>query len=788
MSYATCDTALRSPLCRLADMLVTLGQLARFRTVRNLLAQRDLGRRLTCCWLLALGLVGLASAGATGLTFVLAASHRDHGAVINDAGSQRTRAHRIAAFLTELLAEDPFEVDLARLELERIVARMEEVFRGLVHGDAAPARETPAIAAHYFEGKHALAPRLARFLADTRALLRDVEEGLPADPEAVAALRAEAMGPLLGLLDEAVTLHQAHLRDNVDRLLMASLGVGAALLLLLVAIGLWIFRPMTRALAATVGDLAGLAYADPLTGVANRRAVIEGLARAIEAGRSLAAIAIDLDHFKEANESAGHAGGDALLKAAAERLKATVRAGDIVGRIGGDEFVVFLRDVRSEAELRPIVERIRAVLHEPVPLDGRLLPLGATLGVALCPDDTADPEILLRLADEALVRAKRERRGSIGRATREDALAIEVARDLRTVLDRATFEQPPDGLAALLQPVVRLGDEVEPVLLGFEALARWIHPRLGPISPTLLFGAAADRESAIRLGRLVRRVALSSFATIRERLPEDARLSLNLSPAEVFADGLEEEILADLEATGVPPERLCLEITEEVLLDRVSDRRLTGLASLRERGILLALDDFGTGTSGLAQLLRLPIDLLKIDRCFVGAIEHDGRAREIVRATSVLAGTLGMRVVAEGVESEAQARLLAHLGCAAAQGFLFGRPMGLVELHRWLEERGATAPLSSGSAGRRPRRADPARLVTWSTEAGGTVNGTTSALPDEPRLGGVLLPGGPPAVAAPEQLSAPAERVERGRGAEPSALARTAGQKVAEAFPAPAAR
>ena len=259
MPNATCETAHRSPLSRLAETLVTLGRLARLRTVRNLLAQHDLGRRLTCCWLLALGLVGLASACATALTLLLAASHRDHGAVINDAGSQRTRAQRIAAYLPELLGEDPFEVELARLELSRILGRMEAVFRGLVDGEGPPARRTPALAAYYFEGKHALAPRLARFLADTRAVLRDVEEGLPADSEAVVALREEALGPLLGLLDEAVTLHEAHLRQEVDRLLVASLGVGAALLLLLVAIALWIFRPMTRALAATVGDLAGLA-------------------------------------------------------------------------------------------------------------------------------------------------------------------------------------------------------------------------------------------------------------------------------------------------------------------------------------------------------------------------------------------------------------------------------------------------------------------------------------------------------------------------------------------------
>lgn len=759
--HAACERALRSPLCRLAEMLATLAGLGRLRATGPTLDPRELERRLTCCWVLALALLALGAVAATGLTTFLVVEQRDHGAVIAEAATQRARTQRLAAFLPELSAPDEIEAELARHEVARIADRMEAVFRGLVEGDGAPARRSPALVNHYFEGPHALAPRLARFLSELRALLRDLEEGHPPHAAAVAALRAEALGPLLGLLDEAVTLHEQHMRADVDRLVLASVAIGGLVLLLLLLIGLGIFRPMTRGLAAFVGDLARLAREDPLTGVANRRALVTALERAIAAGRPLAAVAIDLDHFKEANERAGHAGGDALLKATAERLRTNLRTDDIVGRIGGDEFVVFLLGIRREEELRPIVERIRTALHEPVPLEGRLLPLGATLGVAICPEDAGDPELLLRLADEALVRAKRERRGSIGRARREDALAIEVARDLRELLARSAPDRPPEGLEALFQPVVGLRDGAA-ALLGFEALARWTHPRLGPIAPNLLFGAAADRDSVVRLGRLVRRVAFVTFATLRDRLPAGVRVGVNLAPAEVFADGLEETILADLEAAGLPPDQLCLEITEEVLLDRVSDRRLAGLADLRERGVCLVLDDFGTGTSGLAQLLRLPIDILKIDRCFVGSIETDERAREIVRATLALARPLAMKVVAEGVETPAQARLLASLGCDAAQGYLFARPMGLVELRRWLEAHGAPAatPASGGGPLGRPEHAldpdDPA-------EALGQMRGLGGAHLGQLQIDHELVAGHALAVAALGHVAHQGEDLEHAR-------------------------
>ncbi len=701
---------LLSPLCRLSEAIALLARLARIPAVQGLLAERSLARRLTCCWVLALALVAFGAAAGTWLTVDLAAEQRDHATIVGEASSQRARSQRIAAFLPDLARDDPIEAELARLELARIVARTEAVFAAMVDGLDPPAQRTPSLRAHYFEGPLALAPRLARFLTDLRALLRDAEEGLAPEPEAVAALRREALGPLLGLLDEAVTLHEAYARSDVETLVRAGLAVGAAALLLLAAIGLWIFRPMTRALAGSVDRLAGLAYSDPLTGLANRRAMVEELARAIADGRPLAAVAIDLDHFKETNERAGHAGGDALLVAAAERLRAVVRADDIIGRIGGDEFLVFLPGVREAAALTPVVERIRGVLHEPVPWEGRSLPLGATLGMALCPEDARDPEILLRLADEALLRAKRERRGSIARAARTDHALVEAAQELRARREAGAALAPLDGLEAVLQPLVALDGSDPPRPLGFEALARWHHPRLGTLPVALLFAAGADRTAALQLGRLARRSALARFAGLRGLLPPTTRLWVNLSPAEVVDERLAEHLQEDLAAFAVGADELCLEITEDVLLERVSDASLDQLRALHRAGALLALDDFGTGSSGLAQLLRLPFDVLKIDRGFVQALAADRRAQEIVRATLGLARSLGMLVVAEGVEDDRQVELLRTLGCGAAQGFRFARPMDAAELRAWLVAGGRADP-AARPAGARPWARPPAETL-----------------------------------------------------------------------------
>ncbi|WP_426960111.1 putative bifunctional diguanylate cyclase/phosphodiesterase [Muricoccus radiodurans] len=440
------------------------------------------------------------------------------------------------------------------------------------------------------------------------------------------------------------------------------------------------------------------ALSDQLTGLPNRRATVKALSAATADRRPVAIIAVDLDHFKETNDGEGHAAGDALLKAAAIRLRESVRSGDTVGRIGGDEFVVVLMDVEDRRIVAGIAERIREALHRPVPFGSRLLRLGATLGVALAPADADEPEMALRVADEALIRAKRDRRGCIGSACRKDADQILRAASIIRLFDRAMHEDGTvEGAAVQLQPILSLNNAAIPSakVLAVEALARWAHPDIGNVPPAELLSLVGPERAAV-FGRAVRGQALAAFASLMPSGFADARLALNLAASEVAREDMALAVAAQVEQAGLSLHAVEIEITEEVLLDRVSDRVLDQLAALRGRGARLVLDDFGTGNSGLSQLLRLPLDGLKLDKRFVQGLGKDTRAEEIVKATISLAHSLGLRLVAEGVETDLQASMLCALGCDAAQGFLFAAPMHPDALRQWMSGRAFMA--TSGAA------------------------------------------------------------------------------------------
>jgi diguanylate cyclase (GGDEF)-like protein len=445
------------------------------------------------------------------------------------------------------------------------------------------------------------------------------------------------------------------------------------------------------------------ALTDALTGLPNRRAALAALAETIAKPQSVAVIAVDLDYFKEVNDGEGHAAGDVLLRAVAERLLEAVRPDDVVGRIGGDEFVVLLIGIADREVVAGIVERISATLHEPVAYGSRLLRLGATLGVAIAPDDVLEAEMVLRIADEALLRAKKDRRGSVGHANREDA--AQVRRTVAIVRAFDSDSQDSDSLQGVtvhLQPILALGRTPASAskVVAVEALARWGHPEVGEVSPADLFPIIGP-ERALRLGRAVRELALAAFATLLDAGLGNFRLALNLSAAEVSRLDIALQVTEQIERAGLSLRHVELEITEEVLLERVSNRTLDQLAALRGRGARLVLDDFGTGISGLAQLLRLPLDGVKLDKLFVQRLGKDARAEEIVRATVSLAHGLGLEVVAEGVETEQQAAMLRTLGCDAVQGFLFASPMPANLLRQWLHERALAN--TSGVTALKPR-------------------------------------------------------------------------------------
>ncbi|MBX9699685.1 MAG: EAL domain-containing protein [Acetobacteraceae bacterium] len=459
-------------------------------------------------------------------------------------------------------------------------------------------------------------------------------------------------------------------------------------------------------LRRSLQTLRHAALCDTLTGLLNRRALQDGLAAALRRGLPVTAITIDLDHFKEVNDAEGHAAGDALLCAVAQRLRASVRASDLVARLGGDEFAVVLLDLADPVRGEEIAARLCRALHEPVAFGGKLLRMGATIGVAIAPTDAAEPELLLRVADDALLRAKRLGRGRIGRADREDGARLNrVATIVRAVDDvlagvagaapEGTGAEAPAGVGALgvaFQPILPLagagatGQHPE----ALEALARWNHPRTGAVAPDELLALVGPQRAA-RLCDQVRQRALAAFAALRHDGMIRARLALNLAPSEVVSGDIALRIAEQVEAAGLALDAIEIEITEEVLLDRVSSRTLDNLAALRGRGAHLILDDFGTGNSGLSQLLRLPLDAIKLDKRFVQKLGVDSRAEEIVRASISLSRGLNLRVVAEGVETQRQATMLRALGCDAVQGYLFARPMSAPVLDTWLRDWGTVA-------------------------------------------------------------------------------------------------
>ncbi len=430
-------------------------------------------------------------------------------------------------------------------------------------------------------------------------------------------------------------------------------------------------------------ELSHLAHHDPLTGLANRRLLFEQLERRCRAGaRPFYLAVLDLDGFREVNQLLGHEGGDRLLCGFAERLRRAVPAEGMVARLGGDEFVLLL-PAQGEEDGRRMAERLLERVRAPLEVEGRRFELAARIGLAGFPDHAARPDPLLRCADLALQRIKRERRERVGVYAPGVAAELRERRELRRDLERALG----DGeLELVLQPQLRLADGA---LVGAEVLLRWYHRRRErPVPPAVFVPLAEESGLALALDRYVVERALGLWRRLARAGAAPGRLAVNLSATQLrgraFCDWLEERL------RGSEPLPGCLEveITEHAVVERFEEARAV-LGRLHRLGVAIALDDFGTGYASLAYLAELPFDRLKIDRSFIRGAAASRQHQSVVRAILGLGRQLGMEVVAEGVESEWQRAFLCAEGCALGQGYLWARPMAEARYVAWFRERAA---------------------------------------------------------------------------------------------------
>jgi len=415
-----------------------------------------------------------------------------------------------------------------------------------------------------------------------------------------------------------------------------------------------------------------LATHDSLTGLPNRLMFSEMLNHVLAASkrneRKFAVLFIDLDRFKFINDSLGHEAGDALLREVAQRLKGSLRSSDIVARLGGDEFVMLLQDLRGIEQAGRIARKLLSAVIKPIVIHGQECRVTASIGISVYPTDANDEAALMTHADIAMYHAKEEGKNNFqfydGRLETQSLERLALESRLRRALER-------HELSLHYQPKVDLASNA---ITGVEALLRWSSPELGAVSPAKFIPLAEETGLILQLGKWVLRTACEqAVAWQRAGLPA-VRVAVNLSPRQLNDPELVAEVRAVLAQTGLKPDLLELEVTESSVMHNV-ERALEVLGALKAMGVRLAIDDFGTGYSSLAQLKRFPIDTLKVDRSFIRELPNDSEDKAIAEAIIAMGKTLGLTVVAEGVETGEQQAFLRERACDQMQGFYFSRPV-----------------------------------------------------------------------------------------------------------------
>jgi diguanylate cyclase (GGDEF)-like protein len=424
-----------------------------------------------------------------------------------------------------------------------------------------------------------------------------------------------------------------------------------------------------------------IAHHDQLTGLPNRVLFTERLQAAIAdagaGGASVAVLFLDVDRFKNINDSLGHAAGDELLKIVGALCARQLRETDTVARLGGDEFIICLAGIESAEQAAAVARRLLADLAKGFEVGGHTLHANASIGISLYPTDGADAETLIRSADTAMYHAKDDGRGTYHffrpQMTERVKRRLSLEIGLRHALERNEFELH-------FQPVVQLASGR---LLGAEALVRWRHPERGLVSPAEFIPVAEDIGLIVPLGEWVLRQACLQAAKWSRMTGRDPFVAVNLSARQFHNGSLVSTVMSALEEAGLPADQLELEITESILMQQ-SDASARMLRELEQLGTKLAIDDFGTGYSSLGYLKRFPLSTIKIDRTFIRDVCRDSDDRAIVTAIMAMAQSLDLTVTAEGVEKPEQAQLLRELGCEQVQGYLYGKPVEAAEFEKLL--------------------------------------------------------------------------------------------------------
>lgn len=427
--------------------------------------------------------------------------------------------------------------------------------------------------------------------------------------------------------------------------------------------------------------IAHMALHDALTGLPNRVYFANELNRvskaALRDGTKIAVLFLDLDHFKNVNDTLGHSMGDKLLIEVAKRLQSCLRGGDLVARFGGDEFVMVVNQPYDPTAISYLADRMTKAIAMPFDIDGVKVNTSISIGVAIYPDDGLDADRILASADLALYAAKSEGRQTWRAFDQRLQERLHAQRtldqELRHALDRDQFELH-------YQPLVSIVDDG---VLGFEALIRWNHPERGQILPETFIPATEQNRLIIPLTEWVLREATTQLHRWTSTHLGAFKIAINVSPVLLKLGGFVDLFDRCIAETGADPENLVVEITEGTLTDEA--KVIPALSALRDRGATIAIDDFGTGYSSMVRLKALPVDVLKIDRSFLAHVSHDASDAAILESLVKVGHGLGKQVVAEGVETLEQLRFLQNVGCDVAQGFLINRPMAAAQIPAWFE-------------------------------------------------------------------------------------------------------